>query len=179
MGIFCRITYGVLKPWKCLLISPRSDTQRNLFGILLNQTEIRLYLLWIDWFGTINGQCPFAVPNQSRKMVNTIWFHFDLIRFRKDFTVCIQSPREIRATFYPHSRTWIFGFWNYYFFSIAVREADIWYIFFIMGDQFEGPLKPLGTTTFSVWYSRGLMEALNWPPMMARVEISVRVKVCK
>ena len=26
-------------------------TQRNLFGILLNQTKIRLYLLFFDWFG--------------------------------------------------------------------------------------------------------------------------------
>ena len=39
-------------------------TQRNLFEILLNQTEI-------------NGA-----------MVNTIWFLFDWIRFRKKFSVC-------------------------------------------------------------------------------------------
>ena len=40
-------------------------TQRNLFEILSNQTEIRLYLPFSDWFGTANGQCPFAAPNQS------------------------------------------------------------------------------------------------------------------
>ena len=40
-------------------------TQRNLIEILLNQTEIRLYLPFSDWFGTENGRCPLAVPNQS------------------------------------------------------------------------------------------------------------------
>ena len=39
-------------------------TQRNLFEILLNQSEIRLYLLFSDWFGT-KRTCPFAVPDQS------------------------------------------------------------------------------------------------------------------
>ena len=37
-------------------------TQGNLFEILLNETEIRLYLLFFDWFGTANER-PFAVPN--------------------------------------------------------------------------------------------------------------------
>ena len=35
--------------------------QRNLFQILLNQTEIRLYLSFSDSF----GKSPFTVPNQS------------------------------------------------------------------------------------------------------------------
>ena len=34
-------------------------TQRNLFEIYLNQTEIRLYLPFSDWFGTANGR-PFG-----------------------------------------------------------------------------------------------------------------------
>ena len=33
--------------------------------ILLNQTEIRLYLPYSDLFGTVNGQRPFAFSNQS------------------------------------------------------------------------------------------------------------------
>ena len=42
------------------------DTHREIFfEILSNQPEIRLYLPFSDWFGTANGQCPFAVPNQS------------------------------------------------------------------------------------------------------------------
>ena len=45
--------------------------QRNIFEILLNPTEIRLYLTFSDWFG-------FQI---DRKRVNTIWFWFDLIRF--------------------------------------------------------------------------------------------------
>ena len=40
-------------------------TQRNLFEILLNQTETRSYLPFFDRFGTANGHCPFAVPNKS------------------------------------------------------------------------------------------------------------------
>ena len=39
--------------------------QRNIFEILLGHTDIRLYLPFSDWFGTVNGQCPFAVPHQS------------------------------------------------------------------------------------------------------------------
>ena len=60
-------------------------TQRNLFQIALNQTQIRLYLPCTDWFGTANRRSPFAIPNQSCCMVNTIWFGFDLIRFKKDY----------------------------------------------------------------------------------------------
>ena len=62
--------------------------QRNLLEILLNQTGIRLYLQFpIDL--EPNGRT-IGVPNQSEK-VNTIWFRFDLIRFRKDFSVCIYT----------------------------------------------------------------------------------------
>ena len=55
----------------------RMYTQRNIFGILLNQTEIRLYLLFSDWFGTANRHCPFAVPNQSKNgkyNLISVWF---------------------------------------------------------------------------------------------------------
>ena len=41
------------------------------------------YLLQSFVIGTANGHCPFAVPNLSRKKVNTILFRFDLIRFRE------------------------------------------------------------------------------------------------
>ena len=55
---------------KANLVSPaRPDqaayAQRNLFEILLIQSEIRLYLSCTDSFGTANGHCPFAVPNKS------------------------------------------------------------------------------------------------------------------
>ena len=46
-------------------LTPACCTQRCLFGILFNQTEIGLYLAFFDSFGTVNGQSPFAVPNQS------------------------------------------------------------------------------------------------------------------
>ena len=57
-------------------------TQRNIFEILLNQPEIRLYLLVSDWFGSKRTSVSIQI---SQKMVNTIWFQFDLIRFWKDF----------------------------------------------------------------------------------------------
>ena len=50
--------------------------QRNLSKILLNQTEI------------------------NRKMVNTILFPFNLIRFRKDF--CVRSPDMNPGDFFLH-----------------------------------------------------------------------------
>ena len=59
--------------------------QRNLFESLLNQTEIRLYLPFSDWFGIKQTSVWFQI---NPKMENTIWFRFDWIRFRKDFSVC-------------------------------------------------------------------------------------------
>ena len=72
-------------------------THRNIFAILLNQTEIWFYLqfsdsfgtkrtfFWFlplcDYFGTKRTSVCFQI---NRKMVNTIWFRFDLIRMRKD-----------------------------------------------------------------------------------------------
>ena len=60
-------------------------TQKKLFKIILNQPEIRLYLPFSDWFGTKQTSVCLQI---NRKMVNTIWFQIDLIRFRKDFSVC-------------------------------------------------------------------------------------------
>ena len=62
----------------------RSYTLRNLFEILLNQPEIRLYLPSFDWFGTANGHCPFAVPNQSENgeyNLISVWFNKILKKF--------------------------------------------------------------------------------------------------
>ena len=53
-------------------------TKRNVFKILLNQTEIRLYLPFSDWFGTENGLRPFAVLNQSvhgKYNMISVWFN--------------------------------------------------------------------------------------------------------
>ena len=66
----------------------------TLFEILLNQTEIRLYLTFSDWFGTVNGHCPFAVPNQSKNgkyNLISVW----LKRFGKDFSVCLSYSRAL------------------------------------------------------------------------------------
>jgi len=71
--------------------SKQSYTQRNLFEILLNQTEIRLYSPFSDWFGTKRISVWFQI---NRKIVNTIWFQFDLTRFGKDFSVCSFTPNN-------------------------------------------------------------------------------------
>ena len=52
--------------------------------ILLNQTEIRLYLPCADWFGSKRTSVWIQI---IRCMVNTIWFRFNSIIFRKDFLV--------------------------------------------------------------------------------------------
>ena len=71
-GITCKYIYCVY-------------TQRNLFEVLLDQPEISLYLPFSDWFWTKWMSVWFQI---NRKMVNTIWFQFDLIRSRKGFSVC-------------------------------------------------------------------------------------------
>ena len=65
-------------------VSKARCTQRSLFQILSYQSQIRLYLPCTDWFGTANGQRPFAVPKQSgHGKYNPIsgWFH----KIRKTF----------------------------------------------------------------------------------------------
>ena len=60
-------------------------TRRNIFQILLNRTELRLYLPFSDWFETKRTSVWFQI---DRKIVNTIWYRFDLIRSRKYFSAC-------------------------------------------------------------------------------------------
>ena len=78
---------------KTIYNSSRFFTQRNIFGNLLNRTEIRLYLPCSDWFGTLSLSVWLFQIN--RCMANTIWFRFGLIRFRKYFSVCIAILDEI------------------------------------------------------------------------------------
>ena len=63
-----------------------SYTQKNLFEILLNQPEIRLCLPFSNWFGSKPTSILIKI---NRKMVNTNWFRVDLIRFWKEFSVCM------------------------------------------------------------------------------------------
>ena len=60
-------------------------TERNLFEILIIQTDIRLYLPFSDWFGTKRTSFWFQI---NRKMVNTVWFRFDLVEFEK-ISLCV------------------------------------------------------------------------------------------
>ena len=77
--------------------------QRNLFEILLNQTEIRLYLPFSEWFGTKQMSVWCQI---NRKMINTIWFRFDLIRFRKDYFMCCRILRRLDRMFSCFTDDW-------------------------------------------------------------------------
>ena len=63
-----------------------STTQKNLFEILL--TEIRLYLPFSDWLGTKWTSVWFQI---NRKMVNRIWFRFDLTESEVNSSACRKS----------------------------------------------------------------------------------------
>ena len=56
----------------------------------MNQTEIRLYLSFSDWFVTKRTSVWFQI---NLKMVNTIWFQVNLTRYRKYFSVCTRKER--------------------------------------------------------------------------------------
>ena len=78
-----------------------SYIQRDLFEILLNKPEIRFYLSFSGWFETKRRSVWFPI---NRKMVNTIWFWGDLIRFRKDFSVCDISSSAAPFDYRPWMR---------------------------------------------------------------------------
>ena len=75
MDTFCR-------NWKtmCLYI------HRNLFGMLLSQTMIRLYLSFFDWIWTKRNSVWFQI---NRIMINTIWFWLIYQESESDFSVRI------------------------------------------------------------------------------------------
>ena len=66
-------------------------TQRNIFGILLNQPEIKSHSPFSDWIGTKRKSVWFQV---NRKVIITIWCRVDLIRLRKYFSVCTRRDLE-------------------------------------------------------------------------------------
>ena len=113
----------------------QSYTPRNIFEILLNRPEIRLYLPCTDWFGFKRTSVWIQI---YQKMVNTIWYRVDFIWFQKDFSECIttrflwrEEMRLLVHTLRPlpaffcvtpsvcfHSRDNIFGltgfYWSYF-----------------------------------------------------------------
>ena len=71
----------------------------NLIGLLWNGLKSNCIYHFPNWFRTANGRCPF-VFQINRKMVNTIWFQFDLIQFRKYFSVCSLPVLTIKTVNY-------------------------------------------------------------------------------
>ena len=61
-----------------------SYTQGKISRIALILTHIRLYLPFSDWFGIKLTSFCFKI---NRKIVNTIWYRFELTRFEKVFSV--------------------------------------------------------------------------------------------
>ena len=74
-------------------------TQRNLFKILLNQTEIRWYLplQWLIW----NQTDVCLVLNQSEKGKYNLISIFVLTRFWKDFSACTRYGTTLAANPLP------------------------------------------------------------------------------
>ena len=60
-------------------------SQESRLHIHAKLTGIRLYLPFSDWFRTKRNSVWCHI---NRKMVNTMYFRFDSIRFRKYFSVC-------------------------------------------------------------------------------------------
>ena len=83
-------------------------TQKNLFEILLNQPDFRLYFSFSDRFGSKRTSAWIQI---NRKMVNTIWNRVDLIIFEKDFSVCTLIWRLTISIS-----------------AIALRESDFWFL---------------------------------------------------
>ena len=70
-------------------------THSNIFEVLLNQPEIRLYKPFSDRFGSKRTSVWIQI---NRKKVNTIWFRFDLTRLRKNFSVCKYTNKQLFAS---------------------------------------------------------------------------------
>ena len=68
------------------------QSQSNRILIIVESIEIRLYIPFSDWFGT-----KYVWIQTNQKMLNTIWFRVDLIRFRKYFSLCVLGePQGLR-----------------------------------------------------------------------------------
>ena len=111
-------------------------TQRNLFEILLNQTKIRLYLPYIDWFRTKRTSLWFQI---NQEMVNTIWFRFDLIIFRKDLQIFGKDlavcdgprncyPRPFMKIAMIFQRCQILAIHPFYFFIWLLSTFLMWFV---------------------------------------------------
>ena len=67
-----------------------SYTEKYIFEILLNQTEIRLYLPCTDWFRTANGQCPL----HGKYNLISVWFN----KISKKISLCVIAKNSPRRT---------------------------------------------------------------------------------
>ena len=87
---------------------------------LQNWSVIILYLPVSDWFGN-KRTCQF-VFQINLKMVNTIWFRFDLIRFRKKY-LCVVL-HFVTLLFHLEWKLAIIPTNNYFFVSLNDLNFD-------------------------------------------------------
>ena len=77
--VLLRCSRGFILYWVPMIsrgAGPWSCTQRNLFEILLNQTEIGLYLPFSDWFGTKRTSFWFQIhPENGKYNLISVWFN--------------------------------------------------------------------------------------------------------
>ena len=90
----CRDCPAVWEYLAFLCTHTQIEKRREIF---LNQTEIRSYIPFSDW----------SIVQINQKMVNTIWFQVDLIRFRKDFSVCTPYAENFFMNLVKSNQIWI------------------------------------------------------------------------
>ena len=73
-------------------------TQRNRLLILVRSPETRLYWLFSEFIWRHTESVWLQI---NRKMVNTIWFRFDLMRFGKYFFVCRENSGRGTGQLFP------------------------------------------------------------------------------
>ena len=108
-----------------------------------------MYLPFYDWFWTKRTYVWFKI---NRKMINTIWFRYDLSRFRKYFSVCIPHaiPNKIRLTI-----AWEASAFRHHGVLIKAPTTPLLHITSIryqwasVGPQLN-PLKPKGFSTYYI-----------------------------
>ena len=100
-------------------------SNQKIFSKLIKSNRNQIVFAIFRLIRNSKRTCPFDVPNKSEKMVNTIWFQFDLIRFRKyflirkDFSVCSHASesRGLITILQNIPNGNIFSFWKGIHFS--------------------------------------------------------------
>ena len=109
--------------------------KRNLFEILLHETEIRLYLPFSDWFLKANRHGPFAVPNQLENVeynLISVWFSKISKRgLRMFYRQLAFKYRKIMLFFYVYYAILLCSFVVEIYLCIVLKNNKM-YVWFIL-----------------------------------------------